>query len=598
MKTKGCGTAMKKQKFFKVMHYELYRMISKKPQLCIIILLLGLVEALLLLGHTVILKKFFEDIAYAVKNNMEIYYTIKSLGILSIILISSDIFNAISNYITEKQRKAVTGVIMEAFFHKIRTVKVIEFEEPEMLDTINKAKAGIGNSINLLIKTELIISNFGVYFVLIFVYLFKLHPLLSIVIWCIFIPTLISYSFRNKIKCMAEEKLAVERRRIIAYEAYIGERKFFKETRQLKATDFFKEKLLLSLKEFNKLILKSFNKINTIKLILNIIYFTGFIIILGILYYLVLIKAISVGAVGAVLITVKLIYDRMEELFNFQLADISEAYNGLYNLHYMLEREEEQKGEKLNGESLEICFKDVSFRYPNADSNTLKNISINIKPKEIIAIVGENGSGKTTLSKLISGIYQPSEGDIFYNDISIHKLDISSLFKKVTVVFQNFQQYALSVRENVAIADTDNIDNKKVEESLKSVDLAYMVNNFDEGLDTLLSREFGGTDLSLGQWQRIAIARANYKNASLIVFDEPTASLDPLQEMDIMKKFVESTKDKTAILVTHRIGAAKLADRIITMKNGQIVESGTHQELLKKQGEYAKLYTSQKQWYE
>lgn len=589
---------MKKDQFFKIMHHELRRMISKQPKVCIVILMLGLVQSVLLLENTVFLKKFFEDMTYTIENNLGIYYTLKSFGILSLIIIGADILNAISNYITDKQRKSVTGIIMEEFFRKIKTVKVIEFEEPALLDTINKAKVGIGNSVNLLVKTELIISNFTIYFIMIFLYLFSLHPLLSIVIWCIFIPTFISYRFRNRIKGVTEEKLVIERRRMNAYEAYIGERRYFKETRHLKATDFFKQKFLRSLKEFNKLTLNSFNKINMIKLILNIIYFIGFILILGILYYLILKKAVSVGEVGAVIITVKLIYDRMDELFNFQLADISEAYNGLYNLHCMLERKEEIKSEVLTGEGLEICVKDVNFRYPNADNNTLSNIFFSIKPKEIIAIVGENGSGKTTLSKLIAGIYQPSEGDVLYNGASIHNLDLSSLYKKVTIVFQSFQQYALSVGENVSISDTNNIDNKKIEKSLESVELTQVTQSWEAGLDTLLSREFGGTDLSLGQWQRLAIARANYKEASLIVFDEPTASLDPLQEMEIMKKFIESTKDKTAILVTHRIGAAKLANSIITMKNGRIVEAGTHKELIKKQGEYAKLYNSQKQWYE
>ncbi len=573
-------------------------MISKNPQICIVILLLGFVQAILLLGQTVFLKSFLEDITFAVEKNLGIYYTFKSFGILFIIILVSDILNAFINYIGDRQKKVVAGVIMEDFFHKMTIIKVIEFEDPTLLDAINKGKAGIEKSISLLVKTESIISYFAFYFVMIFIYLFSLHPLLSIVIWCIFIPTFISYRFRNKIQGFTEEKLAVERRRMSAYETYIGERKYFKETRQLKATNFFKERFLESQKKFNKLVLSSFNKINTIKLVLNIIYFIGYILILGILYYLVIVKAITVGEVGAVLITVKIIYDRMEELFNFQLADVSESYNGLYNLHCMLERKEEIKSDVLKGEDLEIYVKGVNFRYPNAANNTLNNIFLNIKPNEVIAIVGENGSGKTTLSKLIAGLYQPNEGDILYNGISIHDLKLSSLYEKVTAVFQNFQQYALSIGENIAISDTNNIDYKKVEESIKSVDLVHMTQKWDEGMDTLLSKEFGGTDLSLGQWQRLAIARANYKKASLIVFDEPTASLDPLLEMEIMKKFIEGTKDKTAILVTHRIGAAKLANRIITMKNGRIVELGTHKELLKKQGEYAKLYNSQKQWYE
>ncbi|GAA0122382.1 hypothetical protein UT300018_16980 [Clostridium faecium] len=136
-----------------------------------------------------------------------------------------------------------------------------------------------------------------------------------------------------------------------------------------------------------------------------------------------------------------------------------------------------------------------------------------------------------------------------------------------------------------------------MEEELKKVNLSNIKESLHDGIDTLLSKEFLGTDLSIGQWQRIAIARANYKDASLIVFDEPTASLDPLQEIDIMRSFIETTKNKIRILVTHRIGAARLADRIITMKDGKIIEVGTHDELISIEGEYANLYNSQKQWY-
>lgn len=580
------------------MHHELKRMIGKKPKICLLVIFLGFVESLLLLGNTVILKSFFEDIASAVTSNLGINHLLIGFGILIIIIISSDILNAISNFVTDKQKIAVTGEIMEDFFQKIKTIKALDFEEPKLLDAINKARYGIGKSIQLLIKTELIISNYTFYFIMIFVYLFSLHPLLSIIIWCIFIPTFISYRYRNQIQGITEEKIAVERRKMNAFEAYIGDRKFFKETRHLDAVKYFKNKFTNSLNTYNKLKLSNFNKINTIKLVLNIIHFIGFIVILGILYYLVLIKEVSVGEVGAVLITVKLIYGRMEELFNYQLADVSETLNGLYNLNYLLEMKEEIREELLQGDELEISVRDVSFKYPNASCNALSNIFLDIKPKEVIAIVGENGSGKTTLSKLIAGLYQPANGEVFYNGASVYELDLSSLYKKVTIVFQNFQQYALSIKENIAISDINNINDYRVIKSLNSVDLIKVISKWKDGMDTLLSKEFGGTDLSLGQWQSLAVARANYKDASLIVFDEPTASLDPLKEMDIMKKFIKGTQGKTAILVTHRIGAAKLANRIVTMKAGRIVETGTHSELLNQNGEYAKLYYSQKQWYE
>jgi len=345
--------------------------------------------------------------------------------------------------------------------------------------------------------------------------------------------------------------------------------------------------------------MKSFNKINIIKLVINIIYFIGFIVLIGIIYYLTLIKAISVAEIGAVLTTVTTMYSRMDQLFNSQIAGISESYNSLYNLHKILDYDKANNDEKVHEDEKEfqISIKNVNFKYPNSGKYALNNISIDINPGEVIAIVGENGSGKSTLSKVMAGLYEPTQGEIFYNGKSFRNLDMSSIYKKIAIVFQNFNRYPITVKENIALGFINELDECKVEKELKKVNLSYIKESLDKGINTLLSKEFGGTDLSIGQWQRIAIARANYKDAAFMIFDEPTASLDPLQEIDIMKSFIETTTNKTRILVTHRIGAAKLADRIITMKNGKIIEIGTHEELVSMNGEYAYLYNSQKQWY-
>lgn len=590
---------MKSQNAFKIMFKEVKRIGYKNPGITIMILVASFIEALLLLGNTMGLKNFFEKITYAVKSNTGVSYTLTAFIILFIIVILSDFFNALNNFLADKQAMISRKIIMEEFYIKMKSMKLLYFENPKFLDTLDKAKAGIDGSINAVISLEFILGKHIIYFVIITIYLYKLHPLLSLTIFCTFIPTFFSYVLRNRIKSKLENSIALQRRKVSAYEDYIGHKNYFKETRHLGAVKFFKMRLENSLNELTKLSIKSFNKISIIKLIINFIYFLGFILIIGIIYYLTLIKSISVAETGAVLTTVITMYNQMDNLFNFQIAGVSESYNSLYNLNKILDYEEDNSGEKIceDEKNINISMKNVDFNYPNSEKKVLENISIDINSGEIIAVVGENGSGKTTLSKVITGLYEPTKGDIFYNGKSFRNIDMTSIYKKISIVFQKFNHYPITVKENVALGNIDNLDELKVCKELEKVNLNYIKEKLHDGINTLLSKEFGGTDLSIGQWQRIAIARANYKDASLIVFDEPTSSLDPLQEMDIMKNFIETTKNKTRILVTHRIGAARLADRIITMKDGEIIEVGTHDELINMNGEYAYLYNSQKQWY-
>ena len=223
---------------------------------------------------------------------------------------------------------------------------------------------------------------------------------------------------------------------------------------------------------------------------------------------------------------------------------------------------------------------------------------MNIKKGETVAVVGENGSGKTTLVRLLTGLYLPSEGDILYGKANTKTASVHSLFKNISAVFQKYQRYQMTLRENIAISDMAGIASDAALDGIcVQAGVEKTTNSFYNGYDTMLSREFDGVDLSGGQWQRVAIARSFFRSHQLIVLDEPTAAIDPIEETKIYNRFAEISKDKTAIIVTHRLGSVKLADRILVMKQGKLVEHGTHTELMEAGGEYARLYKSQEQWY-
>lgn len=263
-----------------------------------------------------------------------------------------------------------------------------------------------------------------------------------------------------------------------------------------------------------------------------------------------------------------------------------------------LDLPEDQNGRmKIDGIKNGVFLSNVSFAYPNRNDYALKNISLAIHKGEKIVVLGVNGSGKTTLSKILLNIYPPSQGEVRYDDILSTDIDKHSLYTYLSVIPQDFVSYSLTIRENIAISDLRHLqDDALIKRSLTSSGLQSLLNETG-GLDEQLGREFGGKELSGGQWQKIAIARGLFKTSEFILLDEPTSALDPLLETEILRQFIEIAKDKTAVIISHRVGLCKLADRIIVMKDGQICEMGTHHDLMEKDGEYRRLYTAQEQWY-
>jgi ATP-binding cassette subfamily B protein len=224
------------------------------------------------------------------------------------------------------------------------------------------------------------------------------------------------------------------------------------------------------------------------------------------------------------------------------------------------------------------------------------NVSIEIKPGETIAVVGENGAGKTTLVRLLTGLYTPTSGKITLNGMKTSEVNNKSLFDGISGVFQNFQRYKMTLGENIKISDFFNFYQTDLVLSESGVDFENN-NTFPNEKNTMLSREFDGIDLSGGEWQRVAIARGLYRRHNIIVLDEPTAAIDPIEESRIYRKFVEISKEKTAIIVTHRLGSTKIADRVIVMDKGKIINIGSHDELMQNCKLYSEMFNAQAVWY-
>ena len=241
-----------------------------------------------------------------------------------------------------------------------------------------------------------------------------------------------------------------------------------------------------------------------------------------------------------------------------------------------------------------IIIQDVTYRYPNADTDALRDINLHLHPGEILAIVGENGAGKSTLAQIFSGLRPPTEGQMTIDGIDAATINADDLRKACTFVFQHPVRYPATLQDNVLLS-MNNDQTSEVESALAQVGLS--TDKFP--LETLLGPEFGGVDMSGGEWQRVALARSLVKkDAELVIFDEPTAALDPLAELALFEHFVELVDGKTALLIAHRLGPTRLADRVAVLQNGYLVEIGTPSELLQRNGKYAEMFAAQSEWYQ
>lgn len=255
--------------------------------------------------------------------------------------------------------------------------------------------------------------------------------------------------------------------------------------------------------------------------------------------------------------------------------------------------------EKRDDDRYEVEFRDVSFRYPNTEAYALRHVSMKFRIGEKLAVVGRNGSGKTTFIKLLCRLYDPTEGEILLNGVDIRKYDYAEYQALFSVVFQDFRLFAFSLGQNVT-AGAD-VDRARAEVCLREAGLGERLLCMPDGLDTMLYRDFDphGVVISGGEAQKIAIARALYKNAPFLVLDEPTAALDPVSEYEVYRKFNAISGGKTALYISHRLASCRFCDEILVFSAGSIVQHGAHEALLQeKNGEYARLWHAQAQYYD
>ncbi len=537
--------------------------------------------------------QYFADgsIAFGSVRNAFLLY----VGISLLVELSNPVMGIVNPYYYLELNKRLKRIL----YRKAGKLSPICYEDTEILDQIEKAGSGAERGADVIWMFVFIGSYQFVYILGACIYMRALKPSFVFAILLAFLPMLASVYLRAGFYGKLADKSAPLKREYEYFEKCIVGREHFKETRLLGAFSFFRELYMDSFSAMQKERLKTRKKTAILESALSALSVLGLGVSMILVFRALLAGEILAGTFAVVLNLVMEFYSILNGDLKYMLADVSESAGEAERFLRFLKLPEREGAVDDIPKWGDIEMDGVSFSYPGAEEETLKDISFTWKKGETLAIVGENGSGKSTLVRLLCGMYLPDKGSVRMDGQDTRDYSAYALYKETSAVFQKYQRYQMTLRENIKISEADKEEDKAVlGHVLKEVGISPEDKNFPQGYDTMLSREFGGTDLSGGQWQRIALARGFYRSHKRIILDEPTAAIDPYEETRIYNRFAEIAKEKSAVIVTHRIGSVKLADRILVMKKGRLVQIGSHESLIKEDGEYRRMYESQEKWYQ
>ncbi|QUG43120.1 ABC transporter ATP-binding protein [Psychrobacillus sp. INOP01] len=549
-------------------------------------------------------KLSVDSIASLNKEVQTIYYIFFIISLMYISIFVSSILNEIASFLSLLIKEDIDFKLKTALIEKTIDLPMSEFESAEMYNRVSLAKEAVNqNPIELINKFftlgQKILSLLGI-----MVLVTVIHWSMPIILICSSLPGVILLLIMKK----KRYKLSVnttEYSRAMDYSYRLMlKRESAKEIRIFNLQHYLVSKWASLFQTVRNLLVKQYKRESFTRILamffLQITAVTAaFVIVLQISK-----GDLTVGDYVALMGSVIMIQSTLGGIGE-DLGGIFESFLYSRNLFNFLDDENNQKrNTKLKQYPSEgfssLRVENLSFKYSHEERYVLKNLNFEIKKGETIAIVGENGAGKTTLINCLLGLYSPTQGSIKLDNLNINDIDPGAFKKNVSVVFQDFIKYAYTLRENVAFGNLEKMsDTETIKKMLRKVNLLDILEQLSKNIDTTLGREFqGGQELSGGQWQRIAIARAFLKDAEILVFDEPTSALDPNAELEIFNCFEELAKGKTSFMISHRLGPTRSADKIIVLEKGKIVEQGSYDELMEKDGTYAKMYRKQSKWYE
>lgn len=528
-----------------------------------------------------------------------------SIRMILIVLGSEFLINFLEKKLVsvlEIKKQEIMQQVYQTINFKLMNIDYQHLEDPYYLDLSERSKYAI-NQFDALDNLFTSFSDITYYILVIssmFAVLITFNPLILLIIFATLLLYTINSRFSSKQQVLLSQKLGPINRKYNYYQVIVSDVTSAKDFSVYPLSDLMFDKYSNFLMETNKVWINFYLKNafhRSIFVIISVIQIVAIYSLVGLQSI-----ALSVGVsvfvflIAAATKTSESLSGFVTSIFRFQSS--SNMLGPLVELMNVKESEELYKDGQIASEMHSLCFDNVSFHYPNHKNIILKDISFTIKKGEKISIVGLNGAGKTTLVKLICRLYKPSSGTIYWNGIDINEYQYESFLNQIAAVFQDFKLFALTLHENV---DMESKNREDVLRCIKKAGLDDKIESLEHGLETYLSKEYheNGIEMSGGELQKLAIARAFYKNSSLIILDEPTSALDPLAEAEIYEHFSELVANKTSIYISHRMSSCVFSDRIIILDENKVQMIDTHEKLIKqKNSRYYELFNSQAMYYQ
>lgn len=560
-------------------------------------LLNSVLTAIIVPVNTVLLQRIVNDILILLQENRCHFILNTHLVILIAGVFSEVLLTGVDRYVEIRFDMPITDRLEKEIVRKYRKLDYSCYEDPQTYDSISRISQNPGEKIRMIFwklceMVRIIILLIG------YLLIFQQASPLLVGIFLLFFPPMLYENY--KAGCLWYDlysRQTADERKIAYYERLLTGKTSLAELKIYQATDYIEK---LWKKQSSKLRKeKEETLIRVEKTLLRKSTFSAlwYLCSGGVLLYGVITGRISVSMFLVLFQTILNIVDTVNGLLE-TFGNFSREIQEMSYLHsfFALKNIPERKG-CIDRTVRRIRFEHVCFSYPNAGTETLHDISFELDLSKSTAIVGENGSGKTTIIKLLCGLYQPTSGRILFDEYDIRNLNNGEIGKAIKVVFQDFFQYELTIRENIGFGNLARISHDlELQEVLDAVHLEELKKL---GLDTSLGKlEHEGIDLSRGQWQRLAVGRIFLNDTGYAVLDEPTASVDPVSEYNMYQLFYLLLRSRGSLMISHRLASAKMADHILVLKNGTIAEQGNHTELMKNQELYHELFCRQAEWYQ
>lgn len=496
-------------------------------------------------------------------------------------------------------RESAGWRLQQLVIEKAGLAPLEEFEHPSFHDRLQRARQAATWRSFVIFENALRIAEVGVNLASYLVLLVQAHVGLPLVLVLGATPNLISQLRRGEERYQLRRRQTPRQRRVDYLVELLTDRESAKELRLYQLGSFFIDAWHDAASELRNERLQ-LARIQQIRVgVARAAAILGFAGAVALLLRQAAYGVIGLGGFVALMQAATRFQNQLVQVLR-QIGNVYEESLYLSDLQSFVQYEREESGE-LTLDASRPCtieFQGVSFAYPGGPE-VLKDISFTIYPGEKVALIGTNGAGKTTLIKLLLGLYTPTRGRILIDGEDLSRFDPQSHRRQVAAVFQDYLRYQLTARDNIGFGQAERMgDDAVIMDAAGKAGADAVISALPSGLETVLGRTFeGGQDLSGGQWQKIAIARAYFRDAKVLVLDEPTAALDARAELEVFEQFRALAGDRTAVFVSHRMASARIADRILVLDNGRLIENGSHDELVTAGGEYARMFEMQAKWY-